>query len=198
MNPMKQLVFVTHNPNKAKEIKAMAPPGTELLYLDQIGCYEEIEETGDSLQENASLKAWYVYNKFKVNCFADDTGLEVDVLDGRPGVRSARYAGEGKNDLENINKLLEELKSQSNRKARFRTVISLIINGEEMQFEGTAEGQIIDHLKGKQGFGYDPVFVPEGYSLTFAEMSLEEKNTISHRYKAFKMLAEYLMSMNYL
>ncbi len=195
---MIKLIFVTHNPNKVKEIKAMTAINAEILTLDQIGCMEEIEETEKTLEANALLKARYVHSKFGLNCFADDTGLEVKALGGLPGVFSARYAGTGKNDNDNIDKLLQELKDSHDRTARFRTVLSIILDGEEMLFEGIVEGTITTERKGMGGFGYDPVFIPEGYNKTFAELPLSEKNVISHRYKAFKMLADYLMSLNYL
>lgn len=150
-----------------------------------------------TLEENALQKARYIYDKFGVNCFADDTGLEVDALNGRPGVHSARYAGEDKDSNANMDKLLDELKNSDNRRAQFRTVIALIIDGDELLFNGIAEGEIIDEKRGKEGFGYYPIFVPRGYKETFAQMPLQEKNRISHRYKATKMLAEYLMSLNY-
>jgi XTP/dITP diphosphohydrolase len=195
---MLKLVFVTHNQNKLKEVAAMTPDSIELIGLDQIGCTEDIEETASTLQENAMLKAKYIYNKYRMNCFADDTGLEVEALDGRPGVYSARYAGPGKDSNANIEKLLDELRTKTNRKARFRAAISLILDGEEMLFEGIVNGMISHDKKGNDGFGYDPVFIPEGYTRTFAEMPLSEKNLLSHRYKAFTMLSEYLMSVNYL
>lgn len=195
---MLKLVFVSHNQNKIREVRAMTPGSIDIIGLDELGCFDEIHETADSLEGNALLKARYIFEKYNVNCFADDTGLEVEALGGRPGVYSARYAGPGKNSDDNINKLLDELKNSASRKARFRTVIALILDGEEMFFDGIAEGQIIHKKKGKDGFGYDPVFQPEGHNHTFAEMPLHKKNLISHRYKAFNMLSEYLMSVNYM
>jgi XTP/dITP diphosphohydrolase len=194
---MLKIVFATQNPNKLQEIKAMLPAGIELSGLDNLGLIEEIPETQDTLEGNALQKARYVYERFGVNCFADDTGLEVEALNGRPGVHSARYAGEGKDSNANMDKLLEELKNSDNRRAQFRTVIALIIDGEELLFNGIVEGEIIDEKRGNEGFGYDPIFVPKGYKETFAQMPLPEKNRISHRFKATKMLADYLMSLNY-
>jgi XTP/dITP diphosphohydrolase len=194
---MLKIVFATQNPNKLQEIKAMLPDSIELKGLDHLDLNEDIPETQDTLEGNALQKARYVYEKFGVNCFADDTGLEVEALNGKPGVFSARYAGEGKDSNANMDKLLDELKNSDNRRAQFRTVIALIIDGDELLFNGIAEGEIIDEKRGKEGFGYDPIFVPRGYKETFAQMPLHEKNRISHRYKATKMLAEYLMSLNY-
>jgi XTP/dITP diphosphohydrolase len=194
---MLKIVFATQNPNKLQEIKAMLPAGIELSGLDNLGLIEEIPETHDTLEGNALQKARYVYERFGVNCFADDTGLEVEALNGRPGVHSARYAGDGKDSNANMDKLLEELKNSDNRRAQFRTVIALIIDGEELLFNGIVEGEIIDEKRGNEGFGYDPIFVPKGYKETFAQMPLPEKNRISHRFKATKMLADYLMSLNY-
>lgn len=194
---MLKIVFATQNPNKLQEIKAILPESIEITGLDHLGLNEDIPETQDTLEGNALQKARYVYEKFGVNCFADDTGLEAEALNGRPGVHSARYAGEGKDSNANMDKLLYELKNSDNRRAQFRTVIALIIDGEELLFNGIAEGEIIDEKRGKEGFGYDPIFVPRGYKETFAQMPLNEKNRISHRYKATKMLADYLMSLNY-
>jgi len=194
---MLKIVFATHNPHKLQEVKAMLPNSIELMGLDHLGFHEDIPETHDTLEENALQKARYIYKKFGVNCFADDTGLEVDALNGRPGVHSARFAGDGKDSSANMDKLLDELKSSDNRRAQFRTVIALIIDGEELLFNGIAEGEIVDEKRGKEGFGYDPIFIPRGYKETFAQMPLKEKNRISHRYKATKMLADYLMSLNF-
>ena len=194
---MLKIVFATQNPNKLQEIKAMLPDGIELKGLDHLGLNDDIPETQNTLEGNALQKARFVYERFKVNCFADDTGLEVEALNGRPGVHSARFAGEGKNNNANMDKLLDELKNSGNRRARFRTVIALIIDGEELLFNGIAEGEIINEKRGKEGFGYDPIFVPKGYTETYAQMPLKEKNRISHRFKATKMLADYLMSLNY-
>ncbi len=193
-----KIFFATNNTHKLEEVKAMMPRGIELCGMDELDLQEEIPETHDTLEENALQKARFIHEKFGVNCFADDTGLEVDVLEGRPGVHSARYAGDQKDSNANTQKLLNELKDKKNRKARFRTVIALILDNEEILFNGIAEGEIIDEKRGNEGFGYDPVFVPAGYTQTFAEISLDEKNKISHRYKATNMLAEYLMSLNFM
>lgn len=187
-----ELLFVTRNPNKAREIGDMAGNDFRIKTLDSIGFDKEIPENEPTLEGNASVKSWHIYDLTGKNCFADDTGLEIEALDGKPGVHSARYGGDEKNDSANIEKVLSELSGKTNRNAIFRTVISLIINGKETLFEGTAEGKIIDKQRGSEGFGYDPIFVPKGYDKTFAEMSLSEKNRISHRYLAIKKLVEYL------
>ena len=167
----------------------------QLQTLNDIGFTDEIPEDYDTLEENASQKAWHIYNRFNTDCFADDTGLEVDALDGAPGVFSARFAGEQKNSSDNIVKLLSKLKGKTNRSAQFRTVMAVILKGSEYRFEGIVRGKIIDHLRGDSGFGYDPIFIPEGYGLTFAEMELELKNTISHRGQAIRKLTEFLLSI---
>lgn len=190
-----KLVFATANQNKAKEIQALLPKVIRVLSLKDIHCFEEIPETSSTIEGNASQKAYYVYEKYGYNCFADDTGLEIEALNGRPGVMSARYAGETKNADDNISKILFELQNSSNRKARFKTIISLIIDGKEQLFEGIVSGTILTEKRGNNGFGYDPVFVPEGYSKTFAEMDLSEKNTISHRAIAVKRLIDYLNNL---
>jgi XTP/dITP diphosphohydrolase len=187
-----KLVFATTNKNKVNEIQELISSDIQLLSLKDINCLEEIPETQPFIEENASQKAFYVYNNYHFNCFADDTGLEVEALDGKPGVLSARYAGESKNADDNMNKLLHELKGISNRNARFKTVISLIIDGKETQFEGIVNGVVIDVKRGTKGFGYDPVFIPHGYNTTFAEMDLIEKNKISHRALAVGKLVAYL------
>jgi XTP/dITP diphosphohydrolase len=187
-----ELVFATNNNHKLRELQEILGKRFVLKSLSDIGCSDDIPETCDTLEGNASQKAFYIYNKYGVNCFADDTGLEVEALGNAPGVISARYAGEQRNPVDNVNKLLGELDKIINRKARFRTVISLLIDGQEQLFEGIAEGEIIDTPRGKQGFGYDPVFRPSGYYLTFAEMEAEEKNRISHRGKAVEKLVSYL------
>ena len=192
-----KFVFATHNQHKLQEVSLMLPEKMNILGLTDIGCMEEIPENQPTLEGNALEKARFVKNNYCFNCFSDDTGLEVEALDGRPGVYSARYAGESKSSQANMEKLLMELNGVSNRKARFRTVIALVINNEELLFEGIAEGEIISEPRGTKGFGYDPIFIPTGYDQTFAEMPLRLKNTISHRYKAFNMLADYLMSYNY-
>ena len=193
---MDRLVFVTNNPHKLEEVKDIIEDENlysfKLISLGEIGCAEEIEETSSTLEGNASQKANYIYNKYGVDCFADDTGLEVEALNGEPGVYSARYAGEEKDADKNMNKVLGRLSKSINKKARFRTVISLIINGEEKIFEGIVNGVIINEKRGKQGFGYDPVFLPEGYTQTLAEMPLELKNKISHRFHAVRRMIAYL------
>lgn len=190
-----KLVFATSNENKIKEIQALVPGIIQLLGLKDINCTEEIPETQATIEGNASQKAFYVYEKYRHNCFADDTGLEIDALDGRPGVLSARYAGESKNADDNMKKVLAELDGISNRKARFKTVISLVIDGREKQFEGVVNGTILTEKRGEKGFGYDPVFLPDGYASSFAEMGLAEKNSISHRAKAMNQLIGYLRSI---
>lgn len=191
-----KLVFATNNLNKIKEIKALIPDHIELLSLNDIGCKEDIPETSPTIEGNALQKAQYVKEKYGYDCFADDTGLEVKALDGAPGVYSARYAGDQKNNEENIDKLLQELSDKSDRTARFKTVIALILDGEEHSFEGICEGEILKKRIGEEGFGYDPVFQPIGYSKTFAEMSLKEKSEISHRGRATRKLIEFLSKNN--
>ena len=190
-----KLLFATQNPHKLFEIKHLIPSKIELLDLSKFNFSEEIPEDHHTLEENASQKAWYVYNKTGVNCFADDTGLEIDALGGKPGVLSARYAGELKNPSENMKKVLSELHNIQNRTCRFRTIISLIIDGKEKLFEGKINGKIITQASGNEGFGYDPIFVPNGYSVTFAEMPISEKNKISHRAIAFNKLKEFLETL---
>lgn len=187
-----KICFATNNKKKIEEVNVALGPGFQLVSLQEIGCDEELPETGDTLDHNAFQKARYVKDHFGVDCFADDTGLEVDALDGAPGVYSGRFAGEPRSDERNIDLLLEKMEGKPNRKARFRTVIALILEGEEYQFEGIAEGEILKERVGEKGFGYDPVFQPEGFYKTFAELSLEEKNEISHRGKAVKALIEFL------
>lgn len=190
-----KLVFATGNQNKAKEIQLLIPNSIEILSLNDIHCQEEIPETQPTIEGNASQKAFYVYEKYEQNCFADDTGLEIEALNGQPGVISAMYAGESKNANDNMDKVLLEMKGMSNRKARFKTVISLVISGEERQFEGVVDGTILDEKRGNSGFGYDPIFLPEGSSKSFAEMDLAEKNKNSHRAAAVKKLVEYLIKL---
>ncbi len=190
---MRELVFATNNPHKLKEINAIIGVRFRVLSLADIGCNEEIVEDAETIPGNASVKSWYIWNKYGKDCFADDTGLEVDTLEGRPGVKSARYAGDDCNPENNIRKVLEELKESENRKARFRTVISLIINGKETLFEGIVEGVILEEKRGASGFGYDPVFLPDGFEMSFAEMPAGIKNQISHRGRATQKLIEYLM-----
>jgi len=197
-----QLIFATNNQHKLDEISALLGEKFQLLGLQDLNISEEIPEDFETLGENASQKAWYIFHKTGKNCFADDTGLEVDVLNGAPGVYSARYSRMGNPtfpDMEaaqgNIRKLLLKMEGAEERRARFRTVISLVLEGKEYQFEGIAEGRITESASGIKGFGYDPVFVPDGYKLTFAEMDLAQKNQISHRAKAIHGLVDFLMSM---
>lgn len=187
-----KLVFATHNPHKFEEVKAMMPAHIELVSLTDIGCHDDIPETADTIEGNASLKAQYVTKHFGLDCFADDTGLEIDALDGAPGVYSARYAGPEKDAQANMNLVLENLRDATNRSARFKTVIALIEGAAELQFPGICEGAIIDGPRGDGGFGYDPIFQPSGYEQTFAEISSEEKATIGHRGKAIRALIAYL------
>lgn len=188
-----KIVFATNNAHKLAEVRAVLGNGYELLTLSEVGITEEIPETGTTLEENASLKARYVYERTGLDCFADDTGLEVDALNGAPGVHSARYATDGHDFKANNRKLLAELSGQSNRKARFRTVISLILSGREQQVEGIVEGRITEGESGAEGFGYDPLFIPEGHDRTFAEMSADEKNSMSHRGRAVEALRRLLI-----
>lgn len=187
-----QLVFASNNKNKIEEIQHLLPSTIKILSLEDIGCHEEIPETADTIEGNAILKANYVTNKYGFNCFADDTGLEVDALKGEPGVYSARYAGEQRNADDNMDKLLLNLKDNSNRKAQFRTVITLNLDGEQYLFTGIARGEITLKKVGNQGFGYDPIFQAEGFLETFAQLSLEIKNKISHRGKATQQLINFL------
>ncbi|HDP75813.1 MAG TPA: non-canonical purine NTP diphosphatase [Bacteroidales bacterium] len=186
------LVFATNNLHKLKEVQHALGNRVALVTLNDVGITEDIPEDYDTLQENAIQKARYVYSRTGKNCFADDTGLEVEVLNWQPGVYSARYAGDAKNPKDNIRKLLSNLKGVENRKARFRTVVALILNGEEYLFEGVVWGKIIDQERGADGFGYDPIFVPNGFTETFAEMPLLLKNKISHRGKAVEELCKFL------
>ncbi|MGE4586315.1 MAG: non-canonical purine NTP diphosphatase [Mangrovibacterium sp.] len=185
------LVFATNNTNKLKELQHMVGDSVRLLSLEDIGCREEIPETETTLEGNAFLKASYVYRNYGYDCFADDTGLEVEALDGAPGVYSARYAGEDNDASANMDKLLRELEGKDNRRARFRTVISLIRNGEEVRFDGVIEGSILKERRGTGGFGYDPVFMPDGYSRSFAEMDVQ-KHAVSHRARAVRKLIDWL------
>ena len=189
---MERIVFATNNAHKLSEVKAVLGDGYELVTLREVGITEDIPETGETLDENASIKARYVYERTGLDCFADDTGLEVVALNGAPGVRSARYATDGHDFAANNRKLLAELEGKEDRRARFRTVISLIRDGVEQQVEGIVEGTIATSLSGSEGFGYDPLFVPTGYGITFAEMSTEQKNAISHRGRAVAALVEIL------
>ena len=187
-----KLVFATNNRHKLDEVRAIVGDRVEVLSLNDIGCHDDIPETADTLQGNALIKARYIHEKFGVDCFADDTGLEVEALDGAPGVYSARYAGEECDSEANMQKLLHNLTGKSNRNAQFRTVIALIIKGEEKLFNGIVKGTITEEKRGDSGFGYDPVFIPEGFSESFAQMSGEMKNSISHRYRATRELSNYL------
>lgn len=188
----RKLVFATNNANKLREIREIMPEGVEVLSLADIHCEGDIPETAETLEGNALIKAHYVYDRFGLDCFADDTGLEVDALGGLPGVHTARYAGLDQNPQANMKKLLAEMKEKVDRHARFRTVIALIEKGEEHLFNGQVEGFIVEEPRGTQGFGYDPVFSPEDTGLTFAEMGEEHKNLISHRARAVKALLRYL------
>lgn len=190
-----KLVFASNNKNKIKEIQLLLPSTIEILSLEDIKCFEEIAETADTIEGNAILKANYVSEKYGYNCFADDSGLEVDLLNGEPGVYSARYAGEQKNDNDNMDKLLTALKNETNRKANFKTVIALNLNGNKHLFTGKINGEMTLNKKGTKGFGYDPIFQPNGYSKTFAEFEAIEKATISHRGIAVKQLIEHLNSL---
>lgn len=192
---MKNIVFATNNKNKLQEIREIVDGKYNILSLSDIGCHDDIPETEDTIEGNAFLKARWVKERYGYDCFADDTGLEVESLGGRPGVYSARYAGEDCNSERNIDKLLSELADKTDRKARFLTVIALIKDDYEKKFEGTAEGRISKERHGEGGFGYDKVFIPAGFEKSFAQMSSSEKNAISHRGKATKKLIEYLKSL---
>lgn len=189
-----KLVFASNNKNKIKEIQSILNGSIQILGLEEIGCHEEIPETADTIEGNAVLKANYVTEKYGYDCFADDTGLEVTALNGEPGVYSARYAGEHKDSNDNMNKLLEALKDESDRSAQFKTVIALNLNGSQHLFTGIAKGNITLDKTGNHGFGYDPVFQPENYAETFAELASEIKNKISHRAKATQQLIDFLNS----
>ena len=191
---MDDIVFATNNMHKLEEIRAVVGDRFRILSLADIGCFEDIPETADTLEGNASLKARYVKDRYGKDCFADDTGLEIEALQGRPGVYSARYAGPGHDHRKNMDKVLLEMRDQDLRKARFRTVIALILGKEEHHFEGIVEGDIRRSKSGDKGFGYDPIFQPEGYQVTFAEMEMKEKNRISHRARAMAGLIDFLRS----
>ncbi|WP_299390519.1 non-canonical purine NTP diphosphatase [uncultured Gelidibacter sp.] len=190
-----QLVFATNNLNKLKEVQRLIPDNIKLLSLEDIGCLEDVPETQSTIEGNAIQKAEYIKTKYGYDCFADDTGLEVDALNGEPGVYSARYAGEQRNSEDNIQKLLHELEDHTNRQAQFKTVIALELNGSQHTFTGICKGEITKSKSGNEGFGYDPVFKAEGYDKTFAEISLEEKNRIGHRGKAVNQLVNFLNSI---
>ncbi|MFK7050352.1 MULTISPECIES: non-canonical purine NTP diphosphatase [Flavobacterium] len=187
-----KIVFASNNQNKIKEIQKLIPNSIEILSLKDINCLDDIPETATTIEGNARLKANYVTEKYGYPCFADDSGLEVEVLNGEPGVFSARYAGEEKDDQKNIKKLLNVLSCELNRKANFKTVIALNLEGEQYLFTGTVEGIITLEQKGSNGFGYDPIFIPDGHEITFAEMTLEDKSKISHRAKAVNQLIMFI------
>ncbi len=188
------LVFATHNNDKVKEVQALLPGFIKILTLTDIQCFEDIPETEATIEGNALLKARHVFEKYNYPCFADDTGLEVNALGSKPGVHSSRYAGEDADAEANIQKLLNELKNKEDKTAQFKTVIALVRESGEKLFAGICKGRIISEKKGNSGFGYDPVFVPEGFDLTFAEMTPEEKNAVSHRGKAIRQLTAFLKS----
>ncbi|WP_186757374.1 non-canonical purine NTP diphosphatase [Echinicola salinicaeni] len=190
-----KICFATNNPKKIEEVKAALGNDFTIVSLKEIGCYEELPETGDTLDFNAFQKARHVFENYQVSCFADDTGLEVQALNGAPGVYSGRYAGEPRSDERNVDLLLENMADQSDRNAQFRTVIALILDGKEYSFEGIAKGEITNSRSGEGGFGYDPVFRPENHDQTFAELSMQEKNAISHRGKAVRKLIDFLDSL---
>lgn len=189
---MAQIIFATNNPHKLEEIQNILANQFNVKGLREIGFEGDIPETGTTLTENASIKSHFIFDRHHIDCFSDDTGLEIDALDDRPGVYSARYAGEDGNAKRNINKILRELRGIENRTAQFRTVISLIMGGKEYFFEGKVKGKIIENEKGTAGFGYDPVFIPDGYDQTFAELPSGVKNKISHRANAMKKLVDFL------
>jgi len=187
-----KLVFATHNDNKAQEIQSLLPEYFKIITLKDIRCFDEIPETAETLEGNSLLKASFISETYNLNCFADDTGLEIEALDFRPGVHSARYAGPEKSADSNINKVLSELEGETKRNAQFRTIITLILNSSTFTFEGIVHGEIILKKRGGNGFGYDPIFVPDGALKTFAEMTLTEKNQYSHRARAFKKMIVFL------
>ena len=189
------LVFATNNRHKLDEVISKTSADIRLLTLNDIGCTDEVEETGVTFNENASIKSHYIFNKYHLNCFGDDSGLEIEALNGEPGVYSARYAGRHGNHAANITKVLTNMQGKTNRRASFRTVISLIWEGHEHFFEGKVEGIIRSQPAGELGFGYDPIFQPDGYDITFAEMTMEEKNRISHRARAVEQLTDFLRSV---
>ncbi len=189
---MQQLIFASGNRHKAEEIEAALPDGFRILIMKEAGITEDIPEPFDTLEENSKHKAEFLYQRLQQDCFAEDTGLEVEALNGEPGVKSARYAGDGRDFDANIDKLLSKLQSMANRKARFRTVFSLIRNGELFQFEGICNGTILENRAGTGGFGYDPVFLPDGSDKAFAEMTMEEKNSYSHRKKGLDLMIQFL------
>jgi len=187
-----EIVFATQNAHKLIEIRKILGKSYTIISLSDIGCFDELDENHDTLEANALQKARFIYQNYHKNCFADDSGMEIDALNGRPGVNSARYAGKDKDMNANIEKVLDEMKGISDRKAQFRTVIALVLDEKEFLFDGVIKGSIINQKRGNNGFGYDPIFIPEGYNQTFAEMTLEEKNKISHRAMAVEKLKEFL------
>ncbi|MCD6018683.1 MAG: Nucleoside-triphosphatase rdgB [Bacteroidetes bacterium] len=193
-----KLIFSTHNQNKLKEVRSLIPANIQLMSLDELNFKNEIEETETTIEGNALLKARTIYKHTGINCFSDDSGLLVDDLNGAPGVYSARFAGEQKNDQDNIDKLLNELRNSKNRAAHFKTVMALVLEGKEYVFEGIIHGKITTEKQGSNGFGYDPVFMPEGYNQTFAQMDPETKNSISHRGIALKKLVDFLVTSSVL
>ncbi len=196
-NPQSAIVFATGNPNKIQEVNELLAGRFDVQGLADIGCPLDLPETSPTIPGNALQKARFVYENFGVNCFSEDTGLEIEALGGEPGVLSARYAGEGKDAEDNMNLVLRNMAGETNRKARFYTVIALILDGEELLFEGIAEGTIRHEKSGNAGFGYDPIFQPDGFGVTFAELTKAEKNAISHRGKAVRKLIDYLASLNH-
>lgn len=190
-----KIIFASNNTNKVKEIQNQVPSFIQVITLDEIGCTEDIEETGTTIEENAIIKANYITQKYGMPCFADDTGLEIEALNGEPGVYSARYAGEDKNADKNMDLVLKKMQNDSNRKAQFKTVIALNINNEQHLFIGIVEGEIRKEKTGTNGFGYDPIFEPEQLGKTFAEMTLDEKNTLSHRGRAVNQLVNFLKNL---
>ncbi|MCB2220826.1 MAG: non-canonical purine NTP diphosphatase [Bacteroidetes bacterium] len=191
-----KLVFATNNEHKLDEIRHILDSSIRIQSLTEIGCMEDIPETANTLEGNAQLKANYIHEKYNLDCFADDTGLEIEALGGKPGVFSARYAGPGHNHQKNMDKVLVELGGEINRKAQFRTVIALILDGKKYSFEGIVEGKILTEKHGDKGFGYDPIFQPDGFNVSFAEMDLKDKNEISHRGKAVRKLVDFLKNYN--
>ena len=190
---MHQLVFATNNAHKLRELGEILKGEFTLFSLNDISCTDDIPETGDTLEANASQKSRYIWDRYQLDCFSDDTGLEIAALNNEPGVHSARYAGEGRNSEDNIEKVLSKLSGENNRKACFRCVISLIIRGNEYLFEGQVDGEILPERKGISGFGYDPIFLPDGYTQSFAEMNADLKNSISHRGRAVQKLVRFLL-----
>lgn len=188
---MRTLVFATNNKHKLEEVQALIGDKFQLKTLDEIGCLDDIPETGDTFSDNASQKSQYIWERFKIDCFSDDSGLEVDALNGEPGVYSARYSG-SRDSEENLQLVMSKMKGINNRSARFKCVISIILDGKEHLFEGSVEGKITNSRSGSAGFGYDPIFKPQGYDVSFAEMSAEEKNKISHRARAVEKLVAFL------